>query len=408
MGKSNDGGKTWKLFGPTDKASDWIHGDNHAMWFDKENPDRIILGNDGGVSITNDGGKKWENTFDKIPATQFYNITYDMAKPFNLFGSMQDHGTYSGSVNNTFGKPQDSTVRAWRSAPGGEGTRIQVDPADHNIVFSSSFYGRLMKSDYSKSQREWKRIPNFLVGAIDSLRGEWLAGTLMSKFNNKIIYHGLQHLYKSEDGGDTWKKISNDLSYNNKSKMGTYPYLIYHQAITTIAEGNKAGELYVGTDDGRVWSTKDDGNSWKEITKARPDDLVGRGLPFNKHVAHIETSKQKDGKLFIVLNDRRADNHSPYIFVSDNSGVSWRSITGNLPASPVNVIIEDTDGRLFTGTDLGIYSSKDGGKKWVALNGNIPSSVSVQDMFIHPRDRKLVIATYGRGVYVIDDMTVLK
>jgi photosystem II stability/assembly factor-like uncharacterized protein len=401
MGRSEDGGKTWKQFSPSDKMSDDIHGDNHAMWFDTENPDRIILGNDGGVSFTNDGGKTWKNTFTKIPTTQFYNITYDMKKPFNLYGSIQDEGTFSGNVNNTFGKPQDSTVRSWNYAPGGEGTRIQVDPINPDIIFSSSFYGRLMKSDFNKPQKERsKPIGLFAVGAIDSLRGEWLAGTLMSRFDNKVIYHGLQHLYRSDDGGETWKIISPDLSYNNKLKMGVYPYLIYHQAITAIAEGTNPGELFVGTDDGRFWNTMDDGKTWKEIN---------RGLPFNKHIAHIETSMLKEGKIYVVLNDRRVDNATPYIFVSENSGSTWRSVAGNLPSSPVNVIIEDDrTGNLFCGTDLGVYMSKDGGKKWTALNANMPASVSVQDMFIHPRDRKLVIATYGRGVHALDDMNVLK
>ena len=177
--KTTDGGKTWKQFRPTDKKSEWIHGDNHAMWFDAANPDRIILGNDGGVSTTMDGGAKWNNFFDKIPTTQFYTVTYDMQSPFNVFGSIQDEGTFSGSINNTFGKPQDSTIRSWDYAPGGEGTQIQVDPQDHNIVFSSSFYGRLMKSDMSKPDSvQNERIKMFAVGAIDSLRGEWLAGTL--------------------------------------------------------------------------------------------------------------------------------------------------------------------------------------------------------------------------------------
>ena len=401
IGKSEDGGKTWKKFEPSDKKSDYIHGDNHAMWFDKENPERMMLGNDGGVSFTKDGGKLWKNTFSKILTTQFYNVTYDMEQPFNLYGSIQDEGTFSGNVNNTFGKPQDSTVRSWDYSPGGEGTRIQVDPTNHNIIFSSTYYGRLMKSDMSRPDSIRSRhIHTFDVGAIDSLRGEWLAATLISKFDNKVIYHGLQHLYTSEDGGDTWKIISPDLSYNDKSRMGVYPYLIYHQAITAIAEGSKPGVLYVGTDDGRIWNTQNNGQSWKEITK---------GLPYNKHVAKIETSNLKDGKLYVVLNDRRADNTTPYIFVSENSGATWESVTGNLPPSPVNVIIEDDKtGNLFCGTDLGIYMSKDAGKKWIALNANMPASVSVQDMFIHPRDRKFVIATYGRGVFVLDDMKILK
>ena len=402
MGKSTDGGATWKQFQPADKESENIHGDNHAMWFDKENPDRIILGNDGGVSTTMDGGKIWNNFFDKIPTTQFYTVTHDMQTPFNVFGAIQDEGTFTGSINNTFGKPQDSSIRHWDYAPGGEGTQIQVDPKNPNIVFSSTYYGRLMKSDMSLPDSvQNKRIKMFAVGAIDSLRGEWLAGTLMSKFDNNIIYHGLQHLYKSADGGDTWKIISPDLSYNDKSKMGVYPYLIYHQAITSIAEGNKPGIIYAGTDDGRVWLTMNDGASWKEITK---------GLPVNKYVAKITVSKFNPAKVYLALNDRRQDNHTPYLYVSENVGSSWKLISGNLPSSPANVIIEDLDklNVLYCGTDMGIYISKNSGKSWMALNSNIPAAVAVDDMFIHPTDKKLVIGTYGRGVYVLDDLSQLK
>ena len=163
-----------------------------------------------------------------------------MQSPVNVFGSVQDEGTMSGTVTNTFGTKPDTTLRPWRMAPGGEGTQIQVDPLNTNIVYSSTYYGRLMKTDMSKSRRDAvQRFSLFDVGRIDSLRGEWLAATVMSKFNNKVIYHGLQHLYKTEDAGETWKKISNDLSYNRKERNGVYPYLIYHQAITAVAEGNK-------------------------------------------------------------------------------------------------------------------------------------------------------------------------
>jgi photosystem II stability/assembly factor-like uncharacterized protein len=399
---SEDGGKTWKQWNPTDTTSDWTHGDNHAMWFDEENPERIIVGNDGGVTLTNNGGIKWKNFFDKIPTTQFYTVTYDMENPFNVFGAVQDEGTMSGSIRNEFGKPQDSSARSWIMAPGGEGTQIQVDPQNSNIIFSSSYYGRLMKSDMNKPDSlRSNRIKMFSVGAIDSLRGEWLAGTLLSKFDHNVIYHGLQHLYRSNDGGDNWIMISPDLSYNDKMKMGVYPYLIYHQAITTIAEGDNPGIVYAGTDDGRVWLTKDNGVNWKEITK---------GLPFNKHFAKITTSKFNAARVYVVLNDRRQDNHTPYIYQSDGYGGGWKPIAGNLPMSPVNVVIEDPENKnvLYCGTDMGVYMTKDGGKKWVVLNGNMPAAVAVDDIFIHPKDRKLVIATYGRGVYVLDNLSLLK
>jgi photosystem II stability/assembly factor-like uncharacterized protein len=394
---SEDGGRTWKRWNPIDTTGDWTHGDNHALWFDEENPDRIIVGNDGGVTLTNNGGIKWKNFFDKIPTTQFYTVTYDMETPFNVFGAVQDEGTMTGNVFNTPGR-RDSAIRNWRMAPGGEGTQVQVDPENPNIVFSSSYYGRLMKSDIRKPDSLWSdRIKMFAVGAIDSLRGEWLAGTLISKFDHNKIYHGLQHLYRSDDGGQNWTMISPDLSYNDKTKMGVYPYLIYHQAITFITEGDKPGIVCAGTDDGRVWLTMNDGNNWKEIT---------HGLPFNKHVAKITTSKFDPGKLFVVLNDRRQDNATPYIYQSDNYGTNWKLISSNLPLSPVNVLIEDPDKKnvLYCGTDMGVYVTKDGGKNWLSLNANLPVAVAVDDMFIHPRDKKLVIGTYGRGVWVLDSL----
>ena len=399
---SRDGGKTWKSWVPTDTTSDGTHGDNHAMWIDEENPDRMIVGNDGGVTLTYNGGVRWENFFSKIPTTQFYVITYDMQTPFNVFGPVQDEGTMSGSITNTFGKTPDTTLRPWRMAPGGEGTQVQVDPENSNIVYSSTYYGRLMKTDMSKGRREGvTRMTTFDVGRIDSLRGEWLAGTLMSKFDNKTVYHGLQHLYKTTDAGVNWKIISPDLSYNKETANGVYPYLIYHQAITAIAEGDKPGIVYSGTDDGRVWLTMDDGTNWKEITK---------GLPFNKHVIKITPSKYKPSRVYLALNDRRQDNSLPYLYLSEDYGATWKSIAGNLPSSPANVIIEDPAKAnvLYCGTDFGAYISKDAGKTWIAINGNIPASVSVNDMFIHPRDKKLVLGTYGRGVYVLDDISKLR
>ncbi|MBX9781806.1 MAG: hypothetical protein K2X48_00795 [Chitinophagaceae bacterium] len=399
---SGDAGKTWKAWDPTDTTGDWTHGDHHAMWIDPQNPDRMMVGNDGGVTLTYNGGVKWKNSFDKIPTTQFYTVTYDMKTPFNIFGAVQDEGTMSGNVMNTFGTKADTSLRPWRMAPGGEGTQIQVHPDSPNLVYSSSYYGRLMKTDMSKGRREGvKRFSSFDVGRIDSLRGEWLAATMMSKFNSKVIYHGLQHLYKTEDGGENWKRISNDLSFNNPQKNGVYPYLIYHQTISALAEGNKPEILFAGTDDGRLWLSMNDGTDWKEITK---------GLPVNKHIIKIVSSAFKPSRVYAALNDRRADNHTPYVYVSEDYGTTWKSIASNLPASPANVIAEHPDdaNTLFCGTDFGVYMSKDGGKKWIAINGNMPASVSVNDLFIHPRDKKLVIGTYGRGVYVLDDLKVLQ
>jgi photosystem II stability/assembly factor-like uncharacterized protein len=258
-----------------------------------------------------------------------------------------------------------------------------------------------MKSDMDlPDSLQHKKISLFDVGRIDSLRGEWLAATLISRFNSRVVYHGLQHLYRSADGGESWQLISPDLSYQDTSRMGKYPYLIYHQAITAIAEGSRPGILYAGTDDGKVWRSLQDGKDWTDLTQ---------GLPYNKHVAKIATGIKNPDRVYLVLNDRRQDNHTPYLYSSDDQGIHWIRISGDLPASPVNVVAEDPrkNGYLYCGTDMGIYMSKNNGRNWIALNGNLPAAVSVNDLFFHPRDQKLVIGTYGRGVYILDSLSLL-
>jgi hypothetical protein len=291
----------------------------------------------------------------------------------------------------------------WHFVPGGEGSIIAIDPTNPNITYSSAFYGRIQRGDLSKEGKE--RIKNITIKKAndeDSHRGEWLAYTHISNFDNKTIYHGMQYLFKSTDMGETWQRISPDLSTNDKNCMGKLPYAVAHQAITALAESPfKQGVLYIGTDDGNVQVTTDDGKSWTKIMK---------GLPSNVHVSRLEASKIQDGTVYITLSDRREDNIKPYIYKSTDFGKNWISIAGDLPFSPVNVIREDPKNTsiLYCGTDLGIYISKNAGKNWSSIQANLPSSVSVQDLFVHPRDNKMVIATYGRGVWVLEDLTLLQ
>lgn len=402
MARSNNGGKTWTTFKPVDTTGDYIHGDNHALWIDPSDTNYIINGDDGGVALTYDGGKKWKNFYKAIPTTQFYNITYDSKDPFNIIGSVQDEGSLIGCIKNTYGI-KDSTISQWKYGPGGEGVIHAIDPVDANTIYTSSFYGRLIKADLSlpDSLQERKIAPRKATDE-ETHRGEWLAFTLISPHDRFTIYHGMQYLFKSIDSGNSWKRISPDLSNNNKQKMGKTPYAINHQAITAIAESPlKKGQLIVGTDDGRIWISLNDGDSWAPINK---------GLPENAHVSRLVASIYGQSTLYVTLNDRREDNITAYIYKSTDLGQNWVPITGNLPASPVNVIREDPAKKniLYCGTDQGIYISRDAGKKWIPLNNNLPGVVSVQDLFIQPKTNQLVIATYGRGIYVLDDSSLLK
>jgi photosystem II stability/assembly factor-like uncharacterized protein len=399
IAKSTDGGKTFNMMRP-DRGSERNHGDHHALWIDPTDPNYLINGNDGGVVVSYDGGKNLNNFFDVIPTTQFYNITYDMNTPYNVIGSVQDEGSFMASVKNTFGS-KDPSIQKWRDAPGGEGTIHAVDPSNPSLIYSSTFYGRLTRSSVFKDSIASKNIFPKKADDEEVHRGEWLAYTLLSPHDNKTLYHGFQYLFKSTDQGETWKRISGDLTYNDVSRMGRTPYAINHQAITAIDESPiTKGVLYVGTDDGRVWSTMNDGGAWTEITK---------GLPERVHVSRLVASKYDAGTVYITMSDRREDNIKPYLFRSTDYGKTWTALVTDLPASPVNVVREDPRNAniLYCGTDLGVYISKDKGKSWQSIQGNLPATVSVNDLFVHPRDYNLVIGTYGRGVWVLDDISSL-
>lgn len=402
MAKSNDAGKTWTTFYPVDKRSDYIHGDNHALWIDPTDSTYIINGDDGGVALTYDGGTTWKNFYRVIPTTQFYNITYDSKDPYNIIGSVQDEGSFMGSIINTFGR-KDSTIKRWQYAPGGEGVIHALDPGNPNIIYTSSFYGRLIKGDLSlPDSLSVRSIAPKKSDDEETHRGEWLAYTMVSPQDRFTVYHGMQYLFKSTDSGATWTRISPDLSYNNKKKMGKTPYAINHQAITAVDESPvKKDLLYAGTDDGRVWVSKNGGSNWSEIVK---------GLPVNAHTSRLVASKYNEATVYVTLSDRREDNNTPYIFVSADYGTTWKTIRGNLPAASVNVVREDPDNKntLYCGTDLGVYVSKNNGTSWQALNNNLPAMVSVQDLFLHPSKHQLVIATYGRGVFALDDTSTIR
>jgi photosystem II stability/assembly factor-like uncharacterized protein len=402
MAKSTDGGKTFSVMRAEDKASDRTHGDHHALWIDPADSRYIINGNDGGVVVTYNGGRRWYNHFRKIPTTQFYNITYDMKTPFNVVGSVQDEGSFMGPSTHTYDGSGKGT-QAWTDVPGGEGTIIAMDPSNPDIMYASSFYGRLMRSDLSKkdSTRTRDIYPRKADGE-DVHRGEWLAYTMLSPHDPRTVYHGFQYLFRSTDEGKTWTRISGDLTYNNPEKMGRTPYAINHQAITAMDESPlMKGLLYVGTDDGRVWVRQGEGAEWTPVMK---------GIPQNAHVSRLVASAYEPATVYLTLSNRREDDQKVYMYRSRDNGANWEDISGNLPAAPANVIREDPKNRqiLYCGTDIGVYVSRDGGKQWLALQGNLPVSVSVQDLFVHPRDNKLVIATYGRGVWVLDDLSQIQ
>ena len=381
---STDGGKTFtRLSTPG--------GDHHGLWIDPDNSNYLVNVFDQGFAISYDRGQTWRDSHLTLPVAQFFNISYDMATPFRVYGSMQDHGSFRGAVDLSRGRDRIPTVD-FEGTPGGEGSTHAIDPADSNIIYSSGFYGTVTRSDLSKPQpQQDKALLPATYPEESLLRGEWLAPTILSPHSSQILYHGMQSLLMSRDRGDTWDLISPDLTYNTASEKGDIPY----HTIFTISESPlRFGLIYVGTDDGKVQVTRDGGKTWTEIMK---------GLPYQKWVSRIVASAFDIGTVYMTQNGKRDDDFTAYVWKSTDFGKTWISIVGNIPLGPVNVIREDPSNKsiLYVGTDAGVYATTDGGKTWNTLGSNLPTAY-VHDLIIHPRDNIIVIATHGRAMWALD------
>ncbi len=398
LSQSKDGGKSWKTLSYPE-----LHGDHHGLWIDPEDSSYLINVNDGGINISYDQGSTWRDFHSNHPLVQFYNVAYDMEEPFNVIGSVQDHGTYRGNVAHGLPRsrrnPRPET--RWEAVPGGEGTHVAIDPRNHNLIYSSSFYGRLMRSEYQNGMWQSQNILPEVPEGEPPLRGQWMAATILSPHNPDVVYHGMQYLFRSMDRGENWERISPDLSNYHPDQQGKLPFAIPFATITAVSESPfKFGLIYVGTDDGRVHITRNGGDTWTEITK---------GLPFNKHVSRLVASQYDKAAVYLTLNGRRDDDFNDYIYKSTDYGKTWIDISGNLPGGPVNVIREDPQKPdiLYVGTDLGVYVSLDGGQAWHVLATGLPTCF-IWDLIIHPRDNTLVIATNGRGMYVMDSVEAIQ
>ena len=387
---SNDGGRTFRHL-------DGMHVDHHGLWIDPANPDYLVNANDGGIAVSYDRGKNWRCFTDNLPVCQFFNVNYDMASPFHVFGSMQDHGSFRGTVDFSKGRERIPAV-AFEYTPGGEGSNHAIDPTDANRVYSAGFYGMLSRSDISRP--DWgpeKWIVPSVFENEPRLRGQWLAPFILSSHNPNIIYHGMQYLFRSLDRGDTWERISPDLTRNDPGELGDIPY---HTLFSISESPLKYGLIYAGSDDGRAHVSRDGGKNWQEITA---------GLPARKWVSRLAASQHKLGTVYLTQNGKRDDDFTPYVWRSEDFGKTWRNIAGGIPLGPVNVIRED--GRdpdtLYLGTDSAVFISKDGGKGWQILGGNLPTAY-VHDLVIHPRENLIVIATHGRGMWALDADLLIK
>ncbi len=374
--KSLDGGKT---FARIDTMND-VHVDHHAMWVNPTNDDHVILGNDGGLYLSYDGGAEWLH-LNNDAVGQFYTVNVDMEKPYNVYGGLQDNGTLMGSSKTVVGRSKN-----WDFLFGGDGMFVAPDPRNSNIIYAGYQFGNYFRLD--RENRKTNYIsPKHDIGKA-KLRFNWRTPLILSKHNPDIVYIGAQQVYRSINQGDSWDLISGDLT-RQKSK-GNVPF----STISSLAESpHKFGVLYVGTDDGNVQLSKDGGGSWK---------LISDGLPQDKWVGNVFPSPHDEATVFVSLTGYRQDDFGTYAFVSHDYGQNWKSLKGNLPDESVNVIIQDpvNPKLLYIGTDHGTYLSLDMGEHWEHIT-QIPN-VASYDMIVHPRENELVVATHGRSMYVLD------
>ncbi len=380
---STDGGRT---FSDIDAAN--VHGDHHAVWFDPARDSHFINGNDGGLAITYDNGRHWFRC--NTPAVgQFYSVVTDDARPYNVYGGLQDNGVWWGPSNNTDNMEWYAEGNyPFKRLNGGDGMQVQVDTRDNNTVYSGYQFGY-----YARNQRnnpsDYKSIHPMPDLGEKSLHWNWQSPILLSPHNQDIFYMGSDKFHRSMNKADSMVTLSGDLTNDGFGKKGNVPY----GTITAISESPlKFGLLYLGTDDGNIQLSADDGSTWKKISEKLP-----RGL----WVSRVVASAYKEGRIYASLNGYRYDNFTPYLYKSENNGNDWQRIGLNLPEGPVNVVREDPKNEdiLYVGTDNGVYVSIDRGKTFMAMMGGLPS-VPVHDMAIQAGANELVLATHGRSIYV--------
>lgn len=383
LNKSVDGGKTFTSIRD-------MHMDHHGLWIDPNNPNYLLNVQDGGLSISYDKGENWRSPIEELPLAQFYNVSYDFSKPFRVVGSIQDHHSFIGEVDMSRGRDR---VKATEFKPtvGAEGCTHEIDPRDNNTIYGSIYYGNLAKGEIDNF--DWRNLnmvlPEPLPGE-SRLRGQWVAPTLISTHNPDIIYHCMQYVMMSRDQGSTWETISPILTFDDQNKIGDINY----QTISAFDESPlRFGLLYAGTDDGRLWRTKNRGKQWEEIHN--------KNIP-QRWVSRLVASKYEMGTVYMTQTGRRDDDFQVYVWKSTDFGDTWEDISGNIPVGPVNVIREDPldENILYVGTDASVYISIDKGETHSIL-GDLPFAY-VHDLKIHPRDNMIIIATHGRGIWVLD------
>lgn len=376
---SADGGKTWKSI-----MGDNVHADHHALWVNPAKPDHLILGNDGGVNISYDRGTTWIKC--NTPAVgQFYTVAVDQAKPFNVYGGLQDNGVWKGpSTYQASTEWHGSGQYPYKELIGGDGMQVAIDPRDNTTVYTGYQFGNYYR--INPSQGDFTYItPKHELGD-RPLRWNWQSPIWLSVHNPDILYMGSNKVHRSLNRGNDFEEISPDLTTGGKKGDVAF------STLTTLHESPlQFGLLYAGSDDGLVHVSRDGGHSWTNIS---------RGLPEHYWVSRVQASAHEKGRVYVTLNGYRWDDFTPFVFVSEDYGQTWTRLGRDLPLEPVNVLREDPakPDILYLGTDHGLYVSLDRGQSFMAMYRDLPA-VAVHDLAIHAASKTLVVGTHGRSLY---------
>ena len=407
---SQDGGKNFNQLMPAYGVSNGVHPDHHAWWIHPEDGSFMIDGNDGGLNITRDGGKTWR-FIGNIPVAQFYHISVDNEFPYNVYGGMQDNGSWRGP--SYVWKVQGIRNSYWQEIAFGDGFDVVPDLDD-------SRYGYAMSQQGYVSRYDWKTGNNYIVRPTHpdpdiNLRFNWNAAIGQDPFDNSTVYFGSQFVHKSDDKGQTWTVISPDLTTNDpeKQKQSESGGLTLdatgaenHCTLLVIEPSSiEKNMLWAASDDGRVHVTQDGGTTWNDVSKNL------KGLPKGSWITQIKASNKNKGEALLVANDYRRFNFTPYAYRTTNYGKTWERIVDASDAESYALsIIEDpiNSNLMFLGTDDGLYISLNAGKKWEKFDSKIFPTVSVKDLVIQPREHDLVIGTFGRAAWVLDDIRPLR
>ena len=400
---SNDGGESFS------NISGGAHGDFHDVWINPNNTDNVITGDDGGVWYSFDGGNRWWKG-NNLPVSQFYHVSVDMDTPYHVYGGLQDNSSWIGDS----AYPGGITNDRWENIYGGDGFWVFADPSDNDYVYAESqggYIGRVNRKTHES--RGIQPLPEYKE---KKLRYNWNTPIHVVPTQNGTIYLGAQFLFRSRDHGQTWERISPDLTTNDPQKQKQEQSggitvdnssAEMHTTIFSICEAPKNPNLiWVGTDDGNVQITRDGGKTWKNV--------VGniKGLPKNAWVSSIDAGHFDEGTAYATFDLHTFGDMRPYVYKTTNFGQTWTPVVapaGNMRGY-AHVVKEDLVNKnlLFVGTELGLWVSLDGGRQWAQYKGGDLPNVAVRDLAIHPRDKDLVIATHGRGIWIVDDITPLR